>query len=170
MEISLTQNLERKKKEHTQGRTKRRRPIFNPTIQLVVVNLYTNFEVSVLNNCGDIFDEKSGEKEKKNKFREEQIGELQKAHFQSHDTICRCEPVYQIWSFYLKRLWRYFWRKIWRERKKTNIGKNKQEKADFQSHDTICRCEPVYQIWSFYLKQFWRYLWWKIWKERKRNK
>ena len=75
VEISLTKNLERKKKEQTYGSTNRRRPIFNPMIQLVVVNLYTKFEVSILNSCGDIFDEKSGEKEKKNKFREEQIGE-----------------------------------------------------------------------------------------------
>ena len=65
MEISLTKNLERKKKEQTQGRTNSRRPIFNSTIQLVVVNLYTKFEVSILNGCGDIFDEKSGEKEKR---------------------------------------------------------------------------------------------------------
>ena len=48
----------------TYGITNRRRPIFNPTIQLVVVNLYTKYEVSILNGCGDIFDEKSGEKEK----------------------------------------------------------------------------------------------------------
>ena len=34
-------------------------------IQLVVVNLYTKFEVSILNGCGDIFDEKSGKKERK---------------------------------------------------------------------------------------------------------
>ena len=46
------------------GRTNRRRPIFNPRIQLVVVNLYTRFEVSILNGCGDIFDEKFGKKEK----------------------------------------------------------------------------------------------------------
>ena len=64
MEISLTKNLERKKKEQIQGRTNRRRPIFNPTIQLVVVNLYTKFEVSILNGCGDIFDKKSGKKQK----------------------------------------------------------------------------------------------------------
>ena len=62
MEISLTKNLERKKKEQT--RTNRRRPIFDSTIQLVVVNLYTKFKVSILNGCGDIFDEKSGKKEK----------------------------------------------------------------------------------------------------------
>ena len=60
----MTKNLEKKKKEQIYGRTNRR-PIFDPTIQLVVVNLYTKFEVSILNSCGDIFDEKSGEKEKK---------------------------------------------------------------------------------------------------------
>ena len=27
--------------------------------------MYTKFEVSILNGCGDIFDEKSGEKEKR---------------------------------------------------------------------------------------------------------
>ena len=43
-------------------------------MQLVVVDLYTKFESSILNSCGDIFDEKSGEKEKE-KGREEQIGE-----------------------------------------------------------------------------------------------
>ena len=65
VEISLTKNLERKKKEQTLGRTNRRRPIFESTIQLVVMNLYTKFEVSILNGCGDIFDKKSGEKEKR---------------------------------------------------------------------------------------------------------
>ena len=58
-------NLERKIKEQIQGRTNRRMPICSSTIQLVVVNMYTKFEVSILNGCGDIFDEKSGEKEKK---------------------------------------------------------------------------------------------------------
>ena len=64
VEISLTKNLERKKKEQIHGKTNRRRPIFNPTIQLVIVNLYTKFKVSILNGSGDIFDEKSGKKEK----------------------------------------------------------------------------------------------------------
>ena len=65
MAISLTKNLERKKKEQIQGRTKRRKPICNPTIQLVIANLYTKFAVSILNGCGDIFDENSGETEKR---------------------------------------------------------------------------------------------------------
>ena len=64
VEISLTKKLERKKKEQINGKTNRRRPIFNPTIQLVVVDLYTKYEVSILNSCGDIFDEKFGKKEK----------------------------------------------------------------------------------------------------------
>ena len=64
MEISLTKNLERKKKEQIQGRINRRMPFFNPTIQHVIVKLHTKFEVSILNGYGDIFDEISGEKEK----------------------------------------------------------------------------------------------------------
>ena len=58
LEISLTKNLERKKKEQTKGRTNRRMPICNATIQLVLVDLYTKYEVFILNGCGDIFDEK----------------------------------------------------------------------------------------------------------------
>ena len=64
VEISLMKNRERKLKEQIYRRTNRSRPIFSSTIQLVVVNLYTNFEVSILNGCGDVFDEKSGKKEK----------------------------------------------------------------------------------------------------------
>ena len=58
VEISFTKNLERKKKGQIQGRTNRRMPICKPTILLVVVNLYTKYEVSILNSCGDIFDGK----------------------------------------------------------------------------------------------------------------
>ena len=60
----MTKNQERKKKEQIKGRKNRRRPIINPTMQLVVVNLYTKYEVSILNGCGDTFDEKFGKKEK----------------------------------------------------------------------------------------------------------
>ena len=66
--ISLMKNLERKKKEQIPGRTNRRMPICNPTIQLVVANLYTKFEISILNGCGDIVDEISGETEKRTKI------------------------------------------------------------------------------------------------------
>ena len=62
--MSLRKNLERKKKEQTKGRTNWRMPICNPTIQLVVVDLYTKYKVSIFNSCGDIFEEKFGKKEK----------------------------------------------------------------------------------------------------------
>ena len=68
-------------------------PICNLTKQLVIANLYTKFQVSILNGCGDIFDEKSGEKEKRINLGK---NKQEKAHFQFHDTTCHCEPVYQI--------------------------------------------------------------------------
>ena len=40
-------------------------PICNITIQLIIANLYTQFEDSILNGCGDIFYENSGETEKR---------------------------------------------------------------------------------------------------------
>ena len=85
----MTKNLERKKNTQIYGRTNRRRPIFNSTIQLV--NLYTIFEVSILYSCGDIFDEKCREKAKwinkgKNK--------LEKAGPQTHDTLHNYQPAY----------------------------------------------------------------------------
>ena len=50
-------------------------PICNPTLLPVVVNQYTKFEVSILNGCGDIFDKKIWRERKRNKYKEEQIGE-----------------------------------------------------------------------------------------------
>ena len=77
----MTKHLERKKKEQIQGRTNRIRPIFNPTIQLVVVNLYTEFEVSILNGCGDIFDEKV-------------LRNYGRTDGRTDGTTDRCKPVY----------------------------------------------------------------------------
>ena len=66
VEISLTKKLEKAKRTNKGKKTNRSMPIFIPTIQLVIVNLYIKFEVSILNGSEDIFDEKSGEKEKTN--------------------------------------------------------------------------------------------------------
>ena len=63
VEISLTKNLERKKNKHREEQIGEG-PFSIPLIQLVVVNLYTKFEVSILTGCGGIFDKKSGKKEK----------------------------------------------------------------------------------------------------------
>ena len=81
VEISLTKILERKKKEQTKGRTNRRMPICNPTIQLVVVDLYAKYEVSILNGCGDIFDEKG-------------LRNYGRTDGRTNGTTDRCKPVY----------------------------------------------------------------------------
>ena len=81
VEISLTKNLERKKKEQTKERTNRRMPICNPTIQLVVVDLYTKNKVSILNGCGDIFDEKV-------------LRHYGRTDGRTEGTTDRCKPVY----------------------------------------------------------------------------
>ena len=101
----MTKNLERKKKRQIIGRTNRRRPIFNPTIQLVVVDLYAKYEYSILNGRGDIFDEKLEKKEKgtnKRKNKDEKSGE--KAFL----------------LFVLPYICSFFF-----EKKRTNIGTNK---------------------------------------------
>ena len=77
----MTKNLERKKKGQTQGRTNRRMPICNPTIQLVFVDLYTKYEVSILNGCGDIFDEKV-------------LRNYGRTDGRTDGTTDRCKPVY----------------------------------------------------------------------------
>ena len=74
-------NLERKKKEQTKGRTNRRMPICNSTIQLVVVELYTKYEDSILNDCGDIFDEKV-------------LRNYGRTDGRTDGTTDRCKPVY----------------------------------------------------------------------------
>ena len=56
--MSLTKNLEKKKNGQIWGRTNRIKPVIYPTIQLVIVILYTKYELSILYSCGDIFDKK----------------------------------------------------------------------------------------------------------------
>ena len=55
---------EKEKKEQIQGRTNRRRPIFNSTIQHVVVNLYPNLKLLYFMVVEIYNYEKSGKKEK----------------------------------------------------------------------------------------------------------
>lgn len=51
-------------KEHIQRRNISRRLVLCPTKQLVIVNLYVKYELSIICCCGDIVEEKCGEKEK----------------------------------------------------------------------------------------------------------
>ena len=60
---SLTKNfiiesMERKKIGQIQGRISGRRLVCNPTIRYVIINLYTQYDSSSLQGCGEIFDEK----------------------------------------------------------------------------------------------------------------
>ena len=50
--------MERKKIGQIKGRISRRRLVCNPTIQHVIINLYTKYDPSSLQGCGEIFDEK----------------------------------------------------------------------------------------------------------------
>ena len=97
------------------------------------MNLYTKFEVSILNGCGDIFDEKSGKKEK---GREEQIGACLFAISQYNLSLRTSIPNLKFLSLTVVEI--SLTKNLERKKKKKNIGKNKQEKAHFQSHDTIC--------------------------------
>ena len=74
------------------------KPVIYPTIQLVVVILYTKYELSILHSYGDIFGEKCGEKKKtytrKNK--------RENAGSQSHYATSHCQFTYKILTFYLE--------------------------------------------------------------------
>ena len=94
--------------------------IFNPTSPLVIVNLYTKFEVSILNGCKDIFDEKSGEKEK-NKYGEEQIGEGPFSMIQL--VVVNLYTKFEV--SILNGCKDIFDKKSGEKEKRTNIGKNK---------------------------------------------
>ena len=119
----MTKNLERKKKKQIYGKTNRRRPIFNPTIQLIVVTQYTKFEVSIFNGCGDIFDEKFGNKEKRNKQKEEQIGECPFAIPRYNLALWTCIPNMKFLS--LTVCGDIFDEKFGKKEKGTNKRKNK---------------------------------------------
>ena len=67
--------------------------MFNSMIQLVVVNLYTKFEVSIPYSCGDIFDEKCREK---GNWTNTEKNKKEKAGSKSHDTIHHYQPELQI--------------------------------------------------------------------------
>ena len=54
----IIQSMERKKIRQIQEKINRRRLVRNSTIQHVIINLYTKYDLSSLQSCGEIFDEK----------------------------------------------------------------------------------------------------------------
>ena len=129
------------------GRPNKTKPVIYPMIQLVIVSLYTKYELSILYSRGDTFDEKCGEKEKRTYARKKK---QETAGFQSHDATSHCQFTYKILSFYHEQMLRNLLRNIavviGEKEKITNVRKNKQDKAGYLSHDTTCRCYSVYQI------------------------
>ena len=54
----IIQSMERKKIGQIQGRISRRRLVCNPTVQHVIINLYTKYDSSSLQGCGEILTKK----------------------------------------------------------------------------------------------------------------
>ena len=84
------------------------------------MNLFTKSEVSILNGCGDIFDEKYGKKEK---GREEQIGECPFAISQYNLSLQKLYTKFEV--SILNSCGDIFDQKSGEKEKRTNIGKNK---------------------------------------------
>ena len=108
------------------------------------MNLYTKYEVSILNGCGDIFDEKV-------------LRNYGRTDGRTNGTTDRCKPVYPPPHFFKARVacipnLKFLSYTVVEisltktlERKKKE-EKNKYENARLQSHDSTGRCEPQYQI------------------------
>ena len=64
MEISLTKNLERKKRDKHKEEQIGERPFAIPRYNLSLWTCIPNKKFLSVNGCGDIFDEKFGKKEK----------------------------------------------------------------------------------------------------------
>ena len=81
----IIQSMKRKKIGQIQGRISRRRLVCNPTIQHVIINLYTKYDSSIWQGCGEIFDEKVLRKDGRTEGRTEG---------RTDGMTDRCKPVY----------------------------------------------------------------------------
>ena len=156
VEISLTKNIERKKKEQIQGRTNRRRLILNPMIQLAIVNLYTKYEVSILNGFRDILTKNYSpecieRKKSEHIYMKEQAREGWSSISRYNLSLSTCIQNMNFMCYIVVEI--SLTKNIEIE-KRTNTEKNMKEKAHSKSHDTTCHCQPVYQIRSFYVEWF----------------
>ena len=103
--------------------------------------------------------------ERKKKGTNTRKNKHEKAHFQSHDTACHCEPVHQNEFSIVNGCGAIFDEKVLRNYRRMNgttdrckpvypplfksrgiIRKNKQDKSRYLSPDTTCRCYSLYQI------------------------
>ena len=91
--------MERKKSEQIYRRANRTKPVLYPTMHHVVVILYTKCELSIIYNCGDIFEKNSG---RKKTWIDIGKNEQEEAGSQSHDATSHCQFSYKTLNFYLK--------------------------------------------------------------------
>ena len=84
------------------------------------MNLYTKFEVSILNGCGDIFDKKSGKKEK---GKEEEKRRMPICNFTIQLVVANLYTKFEV--SILNGCRDIFDQKSGKKEKRTNIGKNK---------------------------------------------
>ena len=172
--LSLSTCMERKKSEHIQARTNRRRLVLYLTIQLVIVNLYTKYELPVLYSCGDTrIWRKIWRERKKEQIQGRTNRRMLILNPNVQLAIVNLSTKYEVsisngLRDILDKKLQYLMHG--EKAKWTYTGKNKQEKAGSLSHNTTYHCQSVYIIWASCVIQLWRYFWRKIWREKKQNK
>ena len=157
LQKSLTKNfniqsMERKKIGQIHGRISRRRLVHNPTIQYIIINLYTKYVYSSLHSFTEIFDEKFHHSKygKKENWINTGKNKQEKAASQSHDTIHHINLLTKydyssLDSFTEICDEKFHHSKYGKKENWTKTGKNKQ-KSGLQSHNTACHHQSVYQI------------------------
>ena len=128
--------------------------VIYPTIQLVIVILYTKYELSILYSWGDIFDEKCREKEKRISTRK---NKQENAGSQSHNATSHCQFTYKLLIFHLEQLLRNLLRKIavliaWRERKENKYKEEQtgQSQLSIPQHNlSLLSCIPNMNFLSY---------------------
>ena len=87
-----------KKENQTNTGKNKRRLVRNPTIQYIIINLYTKYEYSSLHSFTEIFDEKFHHSKygKKENWTNTGKNKKEKAGSQSHNKIHHYQPAYRI--------------------------------------------------------------------------
>ena len=104
------------------------------------MNKYTKFEVSILNGCGDIFDEKSERKKKEGK----KIWRMPICNPTIQLVVANLYTKFEVSIF--NGCGDIFDEKSGKKEIKNKYRDEQKKKARFHSHDITCRREPVYQI------------------------
>ena len=142
-----------KKENQTNTGKNKRRLVRNPTIQYIIINLYTKYEYSSFHSFTEIFDEKFHHSKYGKKENQTNTGKNKRRRLVSNPTIhyiiINLHTKYDyssLHSFIEIFDEKFHHSKYGNKENWTNKGKNKQEKAGLQSHNTACHNQSVYQI------------------------